>query len=108
LRSSAYLGGFDYEHNFGDRAWVASGTASFTNINGSADAIAMAQRSSVRYYQRVDSDYLNLNPNETSLNGYAGEFSIQKRGGNDHWLGSLTYSEVSPGYEANDLGFQNR
>ena len=108
LRSSAYLGGFDYEHNFGNRAWVASGTASFTNINGTANAITLAQRSPARYYHRVDSDKLNLDGNRTSLNGYAGEFSLQKRGGNDHWLGSLTYATVSPGYETNDLGFQNR
>lgn len=108
LRSSAYLGGVDYEHNFNNRDWVASGTMSFTSINGSTEAIEQAQRSPVRFYQRVDSESLNIDEDLTSLSGLATEFSIQKRGGNDHWLGSLTFSSVTPGYEANDLGFQNR
>lgn len=108
LRSSAYLGGVDYEHNFNNRDWVASGTMSVTSINGSSEAIMQAQRSPVRFYQRVDSDNLNVDESLTQLSGLATEFSIQKRGGKDHWLGSLTFSSVSPGYEANDLGFQNR
>jgi hypothetical protein len=108
LRSSAYLGGIDYEHNFMNRNWVASGTMSFTSINGSPDAIRLAQRSPVRFYQRIDSENLEVDGSKTRLGGLASEFSIQKRGGNDHWLGSLTFSSVTPGYEANDLGFQNR
>lgn len=108
LRSSAYLGGLDFEHNFANRNWVASGTVSYSAINGSEEAIRLAQISPVRRYDRVDSDYLSVDASKTTLNGYATELSIQKRGGNDHWLTSLTYSEVSPGYETNDMGFQNR
>lgn len=108
LRSSAYIGGVDYEHNFGNRSWVTSGTASFTSVHGSTEAIEMTQRSPARYFHRVDSDGLSVDANRSSLFGYATELSLQKRGGNDHWLGSITYSEVSPGYETNDIGFQNR
>lgn len=107
LRSSAYLGGADFEHNFSDRTWVTSGAISYSVINGSEESINIAQRSPVRYYNRVDSEKLDLDPFKTSLAGYAGELSLQKQGG-DNWLGSITYSEVSPGYEVNDLGFQNR
>lgn len=108
LRSSAYLGGIDFEHNFNDRNWVTSGAFSYSVINGSKEAIRLAQTSPVRYYNRVDSDELSVNPNKTSLSGFATEMSIQKRGGDDNWLTSLTYSDVSPGYETNDIGFQNR
>ncbi|MEX2363375.1 MAG: DUF5916 domain-containing protein, partial [Balneolaceae bacterium] len=108
LRSSAYLGGVDFEHNFNDRNWVASGTVSYSVINGTEEAITLAQNSSARYYDRVDSDVLSLDPTRTSLAGFATEMSIQKRGGDDNWLASLTYSEVSPGYETNDIGFMNR
>ncbi|MEX0647254.1 MAG: DUF5916 domain-containing protein [Balneolaceae bacterium] len=108
LRSSAYLGGVDFEHNFNDRNWVTSGTLSYSVINGSEQAIYRAQVSPARYYNRVDSGKLSTDQNKTSLAGFATEISLQKRGGDDPWLGSLTYSEVSPGYETNDLGFQNR
>ncbi|MEX0719224.1 MAG: DUF5916 domain-containing protein [Balneolaceae bacterium] len=108
LRSSAYLGGVDFEHNFNNKNWVTSGTISYSKINGSEEAISLAQNSPARYYNRVDSDHLSVDPNKTSLAGFATEMSIQKRGGDDNWLTSLTYSEVSPGYETNDIGFMNR
>ncbi|MAL17101.1 MAG: hypothetical protein CL670_06115 [Balneola sp.] len=108
LRSSAYLGGVDFEHNFNNRNWIASGAFSYSSINGTQEAIQLAQTSPVRRYNRVDSDELFVDPTATNLSGFATEVSIQKRGGEDNWLGSLTYSDVSPGYETNDIGFQNR
>lgn len=107
LHSSAYLGGIDFEHNWDDRNWAISGTFSGSQVNGSQDAILQTQRSPVRYYNRVDSDKLSVDSDKTSLNGFATELSLRKSGG-EHWRSSLTYSEVSPGYETNDLGFQNR
>jgi len=108
MRSSAYLAGVDFEHNFNDRNWVTSGTVSYSSVHGSEQAIGLAQRSPARYYNRVDSNTLALDDTRTSLNGYATEMSLQKQGGSDSWMGSATYSQVSPGYEVNDLGFQNR
>ena len=107
LHSSAYLGGVDFEHNWDDRNWTLSGTFSGSQVNGSKEAILLTQQSPVRYYNRVDSDKLSVDSNKTNLNGFAGEFSLRKSGG-EHWRSSITYSEVSPGYETNDLGFQNR
>lgn len=107
MRSSAYLGGLDFEHNFDNRNWVVSGVVSYSVINGTLQAIGLAQRSPVRYYNRVDSDKLYYDSDRTNLSGYATEMSIRRQGGSK-WLGSLTYSEVSPGYETNDIGFQNR
>lgn len=107
LHNSAYIGGIDFEHSWNDRDWIVSGVLSGSNVNGSSEAIGQTQRSSARYYNRVDADYLSVDPNRTSLNGYAGEISFGKFGG-DHWRGSVTYSVVSPGYEVNDIGFENR
>lgn len=107
LHSSAYLAGADFEHNWNDRDWSVSGTFSASQVNGTAEAIELTQKSSARYYNRVDSDNLNLDPDKTSLSGFATELSLRK-GGGEHWRSSLTYSEVSPGYEVNDLGFENR
>ncbi|MEQ9308757.1 MAG: DUF5916 domain-containing protein [Balneolaceae bacterium] len=107
LRESAYITGLDFEHNWNDREYVASGTFSVSQLNGSEEAIERAQRAPQRYYQRVDSDELSVDPAKTSLEGFATELSLRKSSG-DHFTGSITYSEVSPGYETNDLGFQNR
>ncbi len=107
LHNSAYIGGVDFEHSWNDREWILSGVVSGTSVNGTSEAILQTQRSSARYFNRVDADYLSVDPDKTSLNGYAGEFSFAKYGG-EHWRGSLTYSTVSPGYEVNDIGFENR
>lgn len=107
LRNSAYIAGTDFEHNWNERQYVVSGTFSVSQINGTTDVITAAQNAPQRYYQRVDSDELSVDPSKTSLEGYAGEFSLRKASG-DHFTGSVTYSEVSPGYETNDIGFQNR
>lgn len=107
LRKSAYVFGTDFEHNWKDREYVVSGTFSVSQINGSTDVITDAQNAPQRYYQRADSDELSVDPTKTSLEGFATELSLRKSSG-DHFTGSVTYSEVSPGYETNDLGFQNR
>lgn len=108
LHSSAYVGGLDYEHQFGNKNWVTSGAFSVSSIHGSSEAITRTQRSPVRHYDRVDSDALSINPTKNSLQGYSTEMSIKKQGGDDNWLAALTYSQISPGYEINDLGFQTR
>tara|TARA_R100001143_G_C3360727_1_gene135362 strand:- start:6579 stop:9338 length:2760 start_codon:yes stop_codon:yes gene_type:complete len=107
LHSSAYLAGLDFEHNWNNRNWSLSGTFSASQVNGSAQVIERTQKSPARYYNRVDSQELSLDPDKTSLSGFATEISVRK-GGGEHWRSSLTYSEVSPGYEVNDLGFENR
>lgn len=107
LHKSAYLGGIDFEHNWDDRNWAVSGTFSVSQVTGEEEAILRTQQSPARYYNRVDSDKLSPDPDKTSLSGFASEVSLSKSGGK-HWRASATYSEVSPGYETNDLGFQNR
>jgi hypothetical protein len=54
-----------------------------------------------------DAAYLTYDPTRTRLEGYQADLSLAKLSGL-HWLGSLTYQSSSPGYEVNDLGFQNR
>ena len=107
LRKSAYVAGADFEHNWKEREYVVSGTFSVSQINGSRETIERVQKAPQRYYQRVDSDELSVDPAKTSLGGFATELSFRKSSG-EHFTGSVTYSEVSPGYETNDLGFQNR
>lgn len=106
LHNSSYIGGLDFEHSWNDREWILSGVVSGSQVKGTKEAILQTQMSSSRYYNRVDADYLSVDPGKTSLTGYAGELSFARFGGN-HWRGSFTYSVVSPGYEVNDIGFEN-
>ena len=104
LHSSAATGGIDFEHRWGDRNWLLGGFIAGSHVAGDKTVIERTQRSSVRYFQRPDADYLGVEPARTSLSGYAGEATIMKVGGGN-WIGSLTYQEFSPGMELNDMGF---
>lgn len=105
LRKNATFGGIDWEHKFANRGWVTSGYVGGSHVSGSKEAIASTQLNSSHYYQRPDADYLQFNPERTSLDGHIGEVALQKNG---TLHGSLAYKEVSPGLELNDMGFQGR
>ena len=57
-------------------------------------------------YQRPDDD-VSLDPTRTSLRGDAERVSISKFGGGVTRFQSV-YQRFSPGFETNDLGFQQR
>jgi hypothetical protein len=105
LRSSAYTGGLDLFHEWGDRAWSLSGQVAGSRINGEASVIEDAQTSSARYYQRPDAGHISVDPTATSMEGYTGEISLRRQAGL-HWRGNAEVSATSPGFEVNDLGYQ--
>lgn len=106
LRREAYVGGVDFTHYWAGRRWSLDGNVITSTIRGDESVIARAQRSSARYYQRPDATHLTYDPTRTDLSGAAGLLSLNKTGGK-HWRGSLTYQDWSPGFEINDVGFQN-
>jgi hypothetical protein len=103
---SAYVGGFDFEHNWADRSWAVNGTVVGSYVNGSAEVIERLQRAPQRFFQRPDADYLSVDPTRIALAGTYGELAVARTSGK--LRGSLTANLVSPGFEVNDLGFQNR
>ena len=105
LRSSAYTGGINWTHRFADDRFQFSGRAVASHVLGSPEAIAITQRSSVRYYQRPDADHLTYDPTRTSLSGFTFATSIGKLSGN--WRGAAGIDTRSPGFEVNDVGFQH-
>jgi hypothetical protein len=105
LRGRATVGGLDFEHAWAQRAWMVSGYVSASQITGTPAAIAASQRSSARYYQQPDADYLRYDSTRTSLTGHMSELALAKRG---VWNGSIAIKDVSPGFEVNDVGFQSR
>ena len=89
-----------------ERGWVVSGWAGGTVVNGSAAAITRLQRSSLHYFQRPDIDYVHVDETATSLSGWAGRLFVNKQKGNVVFNAAL--GAMSPGFEANDLGYHSR
>jgi hypothetical protein len=106
LRESAITGGFDLNHYWASRQYSFDAMVLGSTVRGREDVIAATQQSSAHYYQRPDADYVDYDPTRTRLSGVAGHASLNKIAGK-HWLGSLTYQDWSPGFEINDVGFQN-
>lgn len=103
LHKSAYSGGFDFVHKWKDKIWSAEGGFYFSHVSGSKDAIARTQTSWIRNFNRADADYLEFDPNRTSLTGNGGKFSIGKMGGKFKFGSQLSWT--TPGLELNDIGF---
>ncbi len=107
LRSGAYAGGVDFRHEFADRSWALRGTAAWSHIRGTPEALERVQRAGNHFFQRPDAEHLEVETDLSSMTGHSVGASIARQAG-EHWRGSLEVAETSPGYEVNDLGFQTR
>jgi len=107
LHSGAYVAGIDFRHMWKNREWFLTGTLTGSRVEGSPEAIILTQKSPARYWQRPDAGHVTLDPLRTSINGWRGSLSTGRRAG-DHWQGSIFSSAQSPGFEANDLGYETR
>ena len=105
LPTSATVVGADVEHRLND-AWLVSAQLAGSHVAGSAASILRLQTAFPRLYQRPDADHLTLDPGATSLGGVTGEVNVLKASG-EHWLGGVNGGFTSPGFDANDLGFQS-
>ena len=104
LVRNANTAGIDFTRYFGEeRDWFITAAAGGSNLSGSKTAIEKIQRSSVHYFQRPDADYVEVDPERTSLNGIGGNVQAGKVGG--HWnFMAFTYLK-SPGLDFNDVGY---
>ncbi|MCC7009831.1 MAG: carbohydrate binding family 9 domain-containing protein [Acidobacteria bacterium] len=107
LRAEAYTAGLDFIHEWANRSWVVSGFLVGSHVGGSDAAIGATQRSSTRYLQRPDAKRLTYDATRTSLNGVAASVNMRKTAGL-HWTTDSWLQTMSPGYEINDVGFQQR
>jgi hypothetical protein len=106
MHKSAYTGGVDFTQYFKEKAWSFNLNTAFSQVNGTAEALDATQRSSARYYQRPDNDYVKYDPTRTSLFGSAGRMQIMKLNGHLNLLGCVIWK--TPGFETNDLGFMQQ
>ena len=100
---SAFSGGADVSHRWGNDAYHVTGYLLGSHVRGSSDAILALQESSARYFQRPDADHVQLDEDATSLSGWAGAYRLAKVKG--AWQGGFIGNFRSPGFEVNDLGF---
>ncbi|HSJ23675.1 MAG TPA: DUF5916 domain-containing protein [Longimicrobiales bacterium] len=106
LRTSAYSAGVNGQHRFGpDRRYEVSGYLAASSIHGDTMALRIAQRAPQRYFQRPDADHVEFDPTRTSLQGLSGTFGLSKIGGGN-WNGGVGTVFRTPGFEVNDMGFQ--
>jgi len=106
LPATATVAGVDLEHIFSQQ-WRMTAQAAGSAVTGSELAIAGLQTAFPRSFQRPDADHLTLDSTRTSLAGWSAEANLLKTDG-DHWTGGLHAAATSPGFDANELGFQAR
>ncbi|HUP90147.1 MAG TPA: DUF5916 domain-containing protein [Longimicrobiales bacterium] len=104
LRSSAYAGGVNGRKRWKNGDYQLSGFVYTSRVAGDTAAINRTQRSSARYYQRPDNDYVDYDPTRTSLDGVGAGAEFFKMGGG-HWRYAAAVNVRTPGFEVNDLGF---
>jgi hypothetical protein len=105
LHRSAYTGGIDVLHQWSDNDWFVSARGAASQVRGDERALIETQRSSQRYFQRPDNHYERVDSTRTSLSGHGGSVLFGRSGGGD-WRFETGVTWRSPGFEINDLGYQ--
>lgn len=90
----------------GDR-WQVSSQLAGSHVAGTAQAIALTQRSNGHLYQRPDAEHIDFDSTRTSLTGWMMQGSLEKQGGGITRLSTSAWY-MAPGFEINDVGFRTR
>jgi hypothetical protein len=106
LPDDAITGGLDYDWRIGKR-WGLNGYWAGSSVNGSPLAIDALQRNNVHSFQRPDADHVEVDPFAETLRGHSGMASFGKIAGEQTRM-NVQVAFKSPGFEVNDLGFQQR
>jgi uncharacterized protein DUF5916/cellulose/xylan binding protein with CBM9 domain len=107
LPRASFLGGVDgWAYLDPRRTWILSGWTSGTYVRGFAAQIEQLQTNSVHYFQRPDAGHVEVDPGALSLAGWGSRYWINKEKGAAQF--NAAFGTLSPGYEANDLGYQER
>jgi hypothetical protein len=104
MNRAAYTGGIDLMHQWKDKKYYMDAKFMGSYITGDETAILNLQRSSARYFQRPDANYLRLDSFRTNLTGSAGSINIGRKS-IGLWRYSTGIAWFSPGLELNDIGY---
>lgn len=103
LPRQALTGGADFRWRMKEGMYALSGWYGFSHVAGDSLAMLRLQRSSARYYQRPDADYVVYDPHRSSLGGYTASLRADKDAGRRILWGAQLQTS-SPGFELNDAG----
>jgi hypothetical protein len=103
LVREAYTGGADFRLRLFGGEYLLSGFAGGSMVRGGPAALRRIKESSAHYFQRPDQDYVRVDPEATSLAGYALGTRLERQSGT-HWLWHAGFGTESPGFELNDAG----
>jgi hypothetical protein len=104
MNRSAYTGGVDLLHQWQDKKYFVDARVIGSYVTGDETAMLNLQRSSARYYQRPDANYLELDSTRKYLAGSAGSIKIGRKS-KGLWRYSTGFGWFSPGLELNDIGY---
>ncbi len=103
FHKSATTAGIDFTQYFKEMNYIFQLRTAFSNVSGTADAIARTQRSIIHNFRRPDAEYTEYDPMRTSLSGFGGNLMTGKIGGN--WQLLYLAAWKSPSLELNDIGY---
>ncbi len=103
LTRDAVTGGLDWRLRFQEGKYELTGWAGFSRVAGEAVGIDRIQRSSARYFQRPDADYIRYDSLRTALSGFTASVRADKNAGR-YTLWGIQVGVKSPGFEINDIG----
>jgi len=89
-----------------DKVWATSAWLGMSHLNGTKDRIYNVQSSSLHYLQRPDRESYRIDPEATSLTGFAGRIITNKQKGNV--IFNSAFGFVDPRFDNNDAGFMWR
>ena len=101
LTKNAFTVSGDSVMRFGD--YEMQGYLGVTHVGGEPAVLQRLQRSSARYFQRPDVDYVTFDPLRTSMSGAKGGVSIERQNSR-HWGFESEVAFESPEFETNDIG----
>jgi len=107
LTDNALSFGTDFEHNWGGanaRRWNVSGQWAGTLVRGDEAAITRIQTNAQHFFQRPDTDRLQVDSTATSMFGYQWRLDFARQSA-EHWTWDLFVNANHPNFAANDLGF---
>src|SRR6185437_14646359 len=108
MHDAAYTGGLQLQHRFGkDDAYESNVRVAGSWVHGTPDDIDTTETNILHLYQRPDQHYLHLDPRATSLDGAAYLIELGRFQG-PGWHYGTGIDSKTPGFEANDIGFERQ
>ena len=106
LHDQAYAGGLELTHRFADDAWTLDAKLVGSWVHGDPAAMVLTQELVRHLYQRPGNTEAHFDPTLTSMAGQGLVWDIMRQPSDSNWRFGTGSDSRSPGFEANDMGFQ--